>query len=230
MRRLQKIFGKSKEKLKHGTLNPGTAPAATGTTPVDGAENSQSQQTHGPDRDDSQAGNIAATPAVNSNEATPTLKSDTKASYGLNPIEPPEVDGERPATDTNFPVDIVAIHGITGGAFTTFTTPKGVFWLQEFLPSDLPGSRIFSFGYDAGVFFTKGEGTLNTFARALLENLRMRRAGPVRLASCFQHRCFTDRFAEREAAAHLYLPQYGRLGCKKGQFSLQPYTSEVSKI
>ncbi|CAG7849810.1 SubName: Full=Related to kinesin light chain {ECO:0000313/EMBL:CCA74635.1} [Serendipita indica DSM 11827] len=46
-------------------------------------------------------------------------------------------------------VDIVAIHGLQGHREKTWTTDKGVCWLRDFLPSDLPNARILSYGYDA---------------------------------------------------------------------------------
>jgi len=78
-----------------------------------------------------------------------------------------------------YPVDIVAIHGITGTAFSTFTADNGVFWLRDFLLDDLPGARVYSYGYDAGVFFTKAKGTLDDFALALLVDLKFKRTGSV---------------------------------------------------
>ncbi|KAK8097440.1 hypothetical protein PG984_016579 [Apiospora sp. TS-2023a] len=74
--------------------------------------------------------------------------------------------------DRRYQVDIVAIHGITGDAYNTWKSPSGGLWLQDFLPEDLPGARVYSYGYDADVFFTKSTGNVETFARTLLENLK----------------------------------------------------------
>jgi hypothetical protein len=66
--------------------------------------------------------------------------------------------------------DIVAIHGITGDYETTWQwDPEhgGALWLRDFLPKDLPGTRVFSFGYDAKVAFTSSKATLRDFARSL---------------------------------------------------------------
>src|SRR5438034_11849508 len=35
--------------------------------------------------------------------------------------------------------DIVAIHGINGHAYKTWTHENGAFWLQDFLPEQIPG-------------------------------------------------------------------------------------------
>lgn len=79
----------------------------------------------------------------------------------------------------SYPVDIVALHGITGDAFDTWTAPNDILWLRDFLPQDLPGARVFSYGYDASVFFTRAAGDIDSFARTLLESIKQRRSGEV---------------------------------------------------
>lgn len=117
-------------------------------------------------------------------ESQPSISSETGQSqkphqnsrrFGLNLLSSPATDdpGSRPG----FPVDIVALHGITGDAFETFTAPNGTLWLQDFLSEDIPGARVFSYGYDASVFFTKAAGDIDFFARNLLEGLEQRRIG-----------------------------------------------------
>ena len=78
--------------------------------------------------------------------------------------------------------DIVAIHGITGDYETTWQwNPEqgGALWLRDFLPEDLPGTRVFSFGYDAKVVFTTSKATLRDFARSLLNRINRLRMGKV---------------------------------------------------
>jgi hypothetical protein len=97
--------------------------------------------------------------------------------FGLfNLYEPP--DG-RYSFDCKCAVDIVALHGIDGTPFKTWTYsnvgPDGkttdAFWLQDFLPDVFPDSRIYTFGYNAKIFMSKGTGNITTFATDLLENL-----------------------------------------------------------
>jgi hypothetical protein len=76
--------------------------------------------------------------------------------------------------------DIIAIHGICGDPLKTWTHDSGALWLRDFLPEDINGARVFSFGYDAEVALTKSLATLDDFARSLLNNIKMERNGNVR--------------------------------------------------
>jgi len=79
-------------------------------------------------------------------------------------------------------LDIVAIHGINGGAFKTWTHESGALWLRDFLPKDINGgARVFSFGYDSEVALTKSRATLDDFAWSLLNKLKLERQGKVRI-------------------------------------------------
>lgn len=56
---------------------------------------------------------------------------------------------ENPGTDdvvSNTRLDIVAIHGLGGDAYTTWMDGSRI-WLSEFLPSHVPEARVLSFGY-----------------------------------------------------------------------------------
>jgi hypothetical protein len=46
----------------------------------------------------------------------------------------------------------VAVYGLGGDAFTTWTHPKSkAFWSKDFLPQQIPDARIMTFGYNADV-------------------------------------------------------------------------------
>jgi hypothetical protein len=72
-------------------------------------------------------------------------------------------------------VDVVAIHGLGGGAYTTWTHDNGTLWLRDSLLKDLPSARVFTYGYDSAFVFSRGTSTLRDFARALLEDVRSER-------------------------------------------------------
>jgi hypothetical protein len=69
---------------------------------------------------------------------------------------------------------IIAIHGLNGDPYRTWTDGYR-FWLQDFLPSDIPAARIFTYGYNSGVAFTGSASRVDDYARALLERLRAKR-------------------------------------------------------
>jgi hypothetical protein len=74
--------------------------------------------------------------------------------------------------------DIIAIHGLGGTAYKTWTHDNGRLWLRDFALDDLSGARIYTFGYDSGLAFSKGTGTLSDFARSLLSAIKLQRDTP----------------------------------------------------
>lgn len=85
-----------------------------------------------------------------------------------------------------FDVDIVAIHGLNGTPFGTWTqtimnkeTRKRVstLWLRDLLPEDVPGARIYTYGYPSQVCFSKSRATTEDFAQKLLWELKAERRG-----------------------------------------------------
>jgi hypothetical protein len=74
--------------------------------------------------------------------------------------------------------DLVAVHGLGGSAYKAWTHDNGKLWLRDFLPADLPGARIFTYGYNSTFLFSRETGTLRDYARALLEDIRSERRLP----------------------------------------------------
>lgn len=97
--------------------------------------------------------------------------------YGLFLLNPLSSPFKNANVGDEYSVDIVAVHGITGDALNTWTDGNGKLWLRDFLPNDLPGIRVFSFGYPAEVFCSLGTGNFDTYSRALLEALKGQRRG-----------------------------------------------------
>ncbi|KAK0113553.1 hypothetical protein ONS96_014412 [Cadophora gregata f. sp. sojae] len=100
-----------------------------------------------------------------------STKPERENKYGLLPLHIPNPT-ITPPSDRQYPVDIIAIHGITGGAYSTWTDKiSSYFWLQDSLPGEFPGARIYSFGYRANVVFSLETGDFESFARDLLEEI-----------------------------------------------------------
>jgi len=78
-----------------------------------------------------------------------------------------------PASD--YPVDIVAIHGLTGGSESTWEFKDGekrVIWLRDFLPGHLPEARVFSYGYNAEIWNSLGTANFRDYGQELLVNFK----------------------------------------------------------
>jgi len=71
-----------------------------------------------------------------------------------------------------YPVDIIAVHGLNGDAYTTWTHQNGILWLRDLLPGLLPGSRVFTYGYPSQVVFSTSFARVQGYARQLLSSLR----------------------------------------------------------
>ncbi len=68
-------------------------------------------------------------------------------------------------------VDIVAVHGLNGNETMSWTDPKSKkLWLQDFLPADIEGARVMTFGYNAETAF-KTSADIFDYARGLLRRL-----------------------------------------------------------
>ncbi|KAF1841306.1 uncharacterized protein K460DRAFT_419391 [Cucurbitaria berberidis CBS 394.84] len=96
---------------------------------------------------------------------TPNRKKD----YGLEVL----YDGRLCADNQDGAgLDIVAIHGLNGNAYSTWRHKNGTMWLKDLLPSDLPGARIFTYAYPAEVLFSKSVGDIIDYSRSLLAELQ----------------------------------------------------------
>jgi hypothetical protein len=80
-------------------------------------------------------------------------------------VAPQDPDEER------FEVDFIAIHGLTGDPWKTWTHEDGTLWLRDLLPQSLPGSRVWTYGYPADVFVGEDHSTLTNNAGMLLEEI-----------------------------------------------------------
>ncbi|KAH6849841.1 hypothetical protein B0I37DRAFT_370018 [Chaetomium sp. MPI-CAGE-AT-0009] len=76
-----------------------------------------------------------------------------------------------------YPVDIVAVHGLNGDSYSTWTHQNGSLWLKDFLPGSLPGCRVFTYGYPSQVF-SRSIADVKGYARRLLGEIIDIQHGP----------------------------------------------------
>ena len=75
-------------------------------------------------------------------------------------------------THSNVHSSVVAVHGLCGDPYETWTEEASKkLWLKDFLPSQVPNTRIMSFGYDSLVAFSKSEIEIRDVAVDLLNRL-----------------------------------------------------------
>ncbi|KAF7552049.1 hypothetical protein G7Z17_g4593 [Cylindrodendrum hubeiense] len=79
--------------------------------------------------------------------------------------------------------DIVAIHGLNGHFFKTWTDSTAKFnWLRDAIPMTLPKARVMSFSYDSALQFSKSASDIFDFADQLLEYLLAERQSSIEQA------------------------------------------------
>ena len=104
------------------------------------------------------------------------------------PIDRGEDEGHSPFAlhilipkepDEEVIVDIVALHGLNGHYWKTWTATsasgKATNWLEDFLPEQIPNARIMSYGYNSTVQLSKSVADIGTFAEQLLHSLIAKR-------------------------------------------------------
>lgn len=90
---------------------------------------------------------------------------------GISVLSPASEHGVT-RSDLNLTLDIVAIHGLNGDKFRTWTEPASQkLWLRDFLPDELPRARVMTFGYNATAAFENSKAGIREHARHLLVSL-----------------------------------------------------------
>jgi len=109
--------------------------------------------------------NIAepATQAPASQGPRPTEK------IGLFELAKGRHDGEKT-------IDVVAVHGLQGDLYQTWTHENGTMWLESILPDRTPYARIMTFGYDSTIAFSSSAAKLEDKSIELINRLSMKRS------------------------------------------------------
>jgi hypothetical protein len=98
--------------------------------------------------------------------------ADDPLRYGLRLL--PSLP-EGPSSDNSYELSVVAVHGLGGDFYRTWATSgsqRQILWLSQLLPKDLPGARIFSFGYESAPTFSRSVTGIRDSANGLLHHLK----------------------------------------------------------
>ena len=87
--------------------------------------------------------------------------------YGFTPLYTPE---------GQINVDIIAITGLAGHAFGSWSTPTQKMWLRDFLPRDIPRARILLYGYDSHIVNSQSRSILADFSSNFIAKFSAMRA------------------------------------------------------
>lgn len=111
-----------------------------------------------------------------------------------------------------FDVDIIAVHGLNGDAYTTWTHSNGTFWLQDLLPACLPGCRVYTYGYPSQIAFNSSYATVRDYSRRLLASVQniQNQSNEVSMSQKTRRRLPLTSTWAGCAASNLHLSQSGR--------------------
>ncbi|KAH7175932.1 Alpha/Beta hydrolase protein [Dactylonectria macrodidyma] len=121
-----------------------------------------------PGRSENASASASLNASLSAQTTEPTQPRTKK--YGLFKLAERQPDPSEPET---YPVDIIAVHGLNGDAYSTWThSSTGVLWLRDFLPSFLPGCRVYTYGYPSKLFCKVSHACVEDFGRGLLASVR----------------------------------------------------------
>jgi len=170
-------------------------------------------------KNSSSSGSALQAPSSESSKSTNKNVPPTKDAYGFHELTDPALTvaiRSHQALAGDFPVDVVAIHGLTGGYESTWLDgDSGVVWLRDLLPTDMPGARIFSHGYNAEIFNSLSTGKVESFATQMLGHiqaaLEQQHTPPDAKVRKLHSLCCEGADSLLEISTyHLRLPQHGR--------------------
>ncbi|GKU08032.1 unnamed protein product [Fusarium langsethiae] len=107
---------------------------------------------------------------------TQSTKKENHERNGLFILHP---NSDELYDDSKYLVDIVAIHGLGGHPYKTWTEKADRhLWLRDSLPIHVPEARIMTFGYDSVVLFGKSRPQICDYVLDLANRLEMFRQSP----------------------------------------------------
>jgi hypothetical protein len=120
-------------------------------------------------REESEAAGVDSPSPSPSRAATPPRPER----FGLFRLDEPSSSANESGDRHGlFPVNIIAVHGLNGDAYSTWTHPNGTLWLRDLLPNFLPGCRVYTYGYPSQVVFNRSYADVSAYARRLLNSIR----------------------------------------------------------
>jgi hypothetical protein len=142
------------------------------------------------------------------------MLADLQGRYGLQELP---LLYEGPIPSDSYEVSVVAVHGLGGDFYKTWVRndpQKRTFWLSQLLPQDLPGARVFSFGYESAPTFSRSVTGISDTANALLHALKSI-TDEVRKYTIFSN-SYADRSPEARSTNYFHLPQPRRNSSETG--------------
>ncbi|PMD42291.1 hypothetical protein L207DRAFT_485775 [Hyaloscypha variabilis F] len=107
-------------------------------------------------------------------------ESATKAPAGSQRPRPAEKSGlfelAKGKHDVETTIDVVAVHGLQGDLYQTWTHENGTMWLESILPDHIPYARIMTFGYNSRIAFSSSAAQLEDKSIELINRLSMKRS------------------------------------------------------
>ncbi|KAI5844262.1 hypothetical protein BZA05DRAFT_172765 [Tricharina praecox] len=127
---------------------------------------------------------LAPTDSSHNSVSTATITFGSKRAAdkfrSVQRFKPAKCLGKRPNIDTEFlgltvlstsgdqdEVDLIAVHGLNGHAFSSWASGDRM-WLRDFLPAQMPKTRIMTYGYNSSVWDKTSTTTIPEFAQGLL--------------------------------------------------------------